>query len=651
MSIVLLAQLPVFGFHLHLNQMLQIEGRWFKVVDHLGSGGYADVYQIQSAENSNELWALRSPRIENLNSPKKEASYIQRLNESIESYSVLQKIDPTGSIWLYAPRVVSISLNRHRTISPAEKLLSWHESHQETVVLTRLGTSSLKADVDFVVEKSLEKRAQLAFRLYHDLIPEVLSLHANDLVHNDIKPDNILINHEGKFGLNDFEGTVTEGSKAPIGSNSYLPPERLSSSDIAYGISDLYSLGVSLFEALVGLEKATRYLRVQAMTQWELNDNRRSHIKKTLEEIRKQISLNPKDYPENIEEILTFIESATELNPATRVAALRKSNVKFSNLKLPEELGRRSAFFFQRFLAAGRLYSNKFLDPFKNNLNINPGPLVSDAYRGFVNLVSTKKESHSELQKMFFDQRLKAQHIKSIKLKPLNAQEKRRLEKGLYAVDTRTQAWSALVLMAKGIKSDRAEMMLFSKSAEFTNRSVLEAVHTINYNDERQLNLILESLNFKNSSTLMSFCERFEPDLVLKNELSFKLLSSSDPNTRDFFVRFFTSRRLHLKKIARMLVIDFLSNQNQSLSIYLEEIKSEISERDLKTILDLATDSNSKGYQPARKILSAYGAPNEFLRNYAESKFPGYRYEEIIGLYRFRQPPVHSSCHSFYAVP
>uniref|UniRef100_A0A914C8H2 mitogen-activated protein kinase kinase n=1 Tax=Acrobeloides nanus TaxID=290746 RepID=A0A914C8H2_9BILA len=82
---------------------------------------------------------------------------------------------------------------------------------------------------------------------------------AMNIMHRDVKPDNILINREGHIKLGDFgESRILKESLALtfVGTLRYLPPERLTQSEdpeAPYDIrSDVWSLGMTLFECMVG---------------------------------------------------------------------------------------------------------------------------------------------------------------------------------------------------------------------------------------------------------------------------------------------------------------------------------------------------------------------------------------------------------------
>jgi beta-N-acetylhexosaminidase len=82
--------------------------------------------------------------------------------------------------------------------------------------------------------------------------------HAHGAVHRDLKPANILINREGQAILVDFGLAVLRGGPRYTepgrvwGSPTYIAPEQLSDPPRFDARSDIYSLGVMLYEMLTG---------------------------------------------------------------------------------------------------------------------------------------------------------------------------------------------------------------------------------------------------------------------------------------------------------------------------------------------------------------------------------------------------------------
>ncbi|MGI8595566.1 MAG: protein kinase domain-containing protein [Solirubrobacteraceae bacterium] len=81
--------------------------------------------------------------------------------------------------------------------------------------------------------------------------------HQRNIVHRDVKPQNILVDEEGSAKITDFgiartldeEGLTADGRV--LGTTDYVSPEQALGHDVT-GQSDLYSLGIVLFEMLAG---------------------------------------------------------------------------------------------------------------------------------------------------------------------------------------------------------------------------------------------------------------------------------------------------------------------------------------------------------------------------------------------------------------
>ena len=105
----------------------------------------------------------------------------------------------------------------------------------------------------------IEKKGQLSFKESASIAIQVArgieAAHNKEIIHRDIKPQNIIISTEGKVKVTDF-GIARAASSNTIsadvmGSVHYASPEQARNGFVD-GRSDIYSLGIVMYEMVTG---------------------------------------------------------------------------------------------------------------------------------------------------------------------------------------------------------------------------------------------------------------------------------------------------------------------------------------------------------------------------------------------------------------
>ena len=113
--------------------------------------------------------------------------------------------------------------------------------------------------VGITLKKYIERKKQLPVKEAVSILIQVSqgieAAHNNHIIHRDIKPQNIIISKEGKVKVTDF-GIARAASANTISSNAmgsvhYISPEQAKGGFVDEK-SDIYSLGITLYEMLTG---------------------------------------------------------------------------------------------------------------------------------------------------------------------------------------------------------------------------------------------------------------------------------------------------------------------------------------------------------------------------------------------------------------
>jgi len=113
-----------------------------------------------------------------------------------------------------------------------------------------LGSVATKIKEGMTAKLALQVIRQISLALNH--------AHENGYIHRDIKPENILLGKDGLAVLSDFgvarsvsSNTQMTNAGTVLGTPNYMSPEQARGKDLD-GRSDIYSLGIVLYEMLVG---------------------------------------------------------------------------------------------------------------------------------------------------------------------------------------------------------------------------------------------------------------------------------------------------------------------------------------------------------------------------------------------------------------
>ncbi len=194
----------------------------YEILEKIGTGGMSDVYKAKD-HKLNRFIAVKVLK--------------QEFSENANFVSKF-RIEAQAAAGLMHPNIVNV-------YDVGE------ESENHYIVMELVEGITLK--------KYIEKKARLSVKEAVSIAIQVSmgieSAHNNHIIHRDIKPQNIIISKEGKVKVTDFgiakaatSNTITSNV---MGSVHYTSPEQ-ARGGYSDEKSDIYSLGITMFEMLTG---------------------------------------------------------------------------------------------------------------------------------------------------------------------------------------------------------------------------------------------------------------------------------------------------------------------------------------------------------------------------------------------------------------
>ncbi|ULT58542.1 Stk1 family PASTA domain-containing Ser/Thr kinase [Neobacillus drentensis] len=201
----------------------RLSGR-YKILDMIGGGGMANVYLAHDMILDRDV-AVKMLRLDFAN----DEEFIRRFRREAQSATSLAH-----------PNIVSI-------YDVGE------ENDLYYIVMEFVDGQTLKQ----YIQQNSHLRVEDALGIMRQLTSAISHAHQNHIIHRDIKPHNILVDHDGNVKITDFgiamalSATSITQTNSVLGSVHYLSPEQ-ARGGMANSKSDIYSLGIVMFELLTG---------------------------------------------------------------------------------------------------------------------------------------------------------------------------------------------------------------------------------------------------------------------------------------------------------------------------------------------------------------------------------------------------------------
>lgn len=197
----------------------------YRILDLKGSGGMAMVYRAQDIQTG-EIVAIKVLKPEHMQD-----------DEIVRRFEIEVKIASTYS---------------HRNIVKTYE--TGQEDDMHYIVMEFIDGYTLQEYIHWKTRLDIDEAVDIGRKICDALF----YAHSHQLIHRDVKPQNILLSRSGGVKIADFGiakaatmETVTMGGSNALGSVHYISPEQARGGDIDEK-ADIYSMGVVLYEMVTG---------------------------------------------------------------------------------------------------------------------------------------------------------------------------------------------------------------------------------------------------------------------------------------------------------------------------------------------------------------------------------------------------------------
>ncbi|MCK5848539.1 MAG: protein kinase [Caldisericia bacterium] len=204
---------------------------------------------------------IKTCMLENVNEPKDGIKFISKISEGGMSEIIKAKfLDTKEIIAIKIPN--QVCKNNRITLKNFEDEISMslHFRHENVIqTYMRIKYKSYSAMVmEYFPSTTLRTfllTTSLSISQLNDISWQLMNgleyIHKKKILHNDVKPSNILIDKNQQIKINDFGAaykTTIEIPKQVIGTVSYMAPERINHGNQKLYQTDIYSFGIVLYE-------------------------------------------------------------------------------------------------------------------------------------------------------------------------------------------------------------------------------------------------------------------------------------------------------------------------------------------------------------------------------------------------------------------
>ncbi|MBM4048646.1 MAG: serine/threonine protein kinase [Planctomycetes bacterium] len=275
--------------------MAEHEIRGYQVLEKVGTGARSVIYKVRE-KKTGHLLAIKRVRRSSTYGDK----FLRHVKSEFASGQVLQ--DPRGTEAFHPNIVMMHRLRANRR---------W------------LKVDSYDLIMDYIEGKNLDEQNHYTppefVRIFLQVSKALRYIHARNMVHADIKPNNIIVSSNGKATLIDFGFSCRAGTRLSSikGTRDYIAPEQVDGG-IVDERTDIYNLGAAMYKLLAGrplpalipeVNGDAHFIAAQKVAAVPLHKLRPDIPRSFADLIMKCCEKDPAKRPQSILEVISVLEA------------------------------------------------------------------------------------------------------------------------------------------------------------------------------------------------------------------------------------------------------------------------------------------------------------------------------------------------------
>ena len=293
----------------------------YKIVSFLNAGGFGITYRAVDSLDRKVVIKECFP-----------GAFCRRSRQIVQPRSRAHKSEFDGIVRLFVEEARSLSKLQHPNIVGVHQV--FEENDTAYMALDFVEGRDL---LDILEDERSDLTPDMIVSILDDMLDAIRFVHAQDMLHRDISPDNILMDATGKPVLIDFGAARQQAQKESrvlsamrVVKDGYSPQEFYITGSEQGPFSDLYALGASFYHLIAGEIPPDSQRRLTAIATGDadpyvpLSGRFPDYEEVVLASIDKALAILPKDRMQTAEEWMAAMNGEAPA-PAPRVVSRRLS--------------------------------------------------------------------------------------------------------------------------------------------------------------------------------------------------------------------------------------------------------------------------------------------------------------------------------------